>query len=528
MSDLFVKIEAFRLFHSDDHRSCDYVTESGATVELQLNDAPVSPLISTWGNAALYMLSLGGDDRLRIRIRPQGSDLYPVEASFRHLGDGRFERDGDDAAARAGVGMPEGFDLLGFGAPRFKLTLFRGYLSPILDVSAKVSERVRTHANTDKTGKWEIAKTDPSFDIIQKLEAPQEAHWLSSPPVDAPGTPPSYERRLVDPQSSLRIFELAGRPNVPGLVLVSLPKDLQPVLSEDDASLRLSFLMMVRPILGAYYVSDPYPYGMKYLWDAGLKYMGFLGLDPILSVYPNGTRFSGFRDHPRGDDGDDSSLQDVGLPFQIAAADKRGAAVMAMGRGASLGRFESADFVHRTLHEIYAWELRAQEIRLPPAELGPCAVCGFSSGNQLLATWLNSNAGRPFCDDVIREVYSIDAPAGTKALDQIVDASEAWAKRGTDGKAIRVYTQVPAHSKLSGFKPPQTPFPKPAFVTEQGDLRTLVCTPAEWLSAAAASLDPGWKKRWPGGYRGGDHEAHQIINSTVLVDAIRRSSFPSR
>jgi hypothetical protein len=161
-----------------------------------------------------------------------------------------------------------------------------------------------------------------------------------------------------------------------------------------------------------------------------------------------------------------------------------------------------------------------------PADLGPCAVAGFSSGNQLLATWLTSNSGKRFCDDVVHEVYSIDAPVGTGALDQIVDAAEAWSKRGGPGKAIRIYNQVGAHHKLNGFKSQNQPFPPPAYELSLDETRTVVCTPAEWLSAAAASLDPAFKKRWPAGYGGGDAKAHQIINSTVFVDAMRRSSFP--
>ncbi|HEX5047417.1 MAG TPA: hypothetical protein VFX89_09875 [Gammaproteobacteria bacterium] len=520
---LFIKVEAFRLFHSPDHRSCDYVQDHEVTVTLKLNGAEVPALIPTFGNAAMYSVALEVDDKLSVAIQPKTAEVYPVEAAFNYRGEGRFDRDAPTPAAVAGVALPEGFDLLGgvFPSP-FTMTIFRGFLPAVLDVSAKVRDTVRAHAGKGKQP-WRVFKNDPSFDIIAHLEQPAEAHWIAEPPVEQPGTPPRYELRTVDPQSNLRVFELAGSPKVPGLVLVSLPRDLEPVLFDTDLDKRLSCLLMLRPILGAYYVADKYPYGINYLWDAGLKYMGLLGLDPILQKYPDGSKHSGYRDHPADDD---SSLQHVGVPHQVAAGGRRAAVVMPMGFGASFGRFEDADFVHTVLHEIYAWELRTHELQIAPADLGPCAVSGFSSGNQLLATWLDKNKGRRFCDEVVREVYSIDAPIGTHALEQIVDAAEAWSRRGAPGKVIRAYNQAPAHNKLNGFKPEKMPFPRPAYELSIDATRTLVSTPAEWLSAAAAGMDPTFKKRWPGGYGGGDREAHQIINATMFVDALRRSSFP--
>src|SRR5262249_54289327 len=91
--------------------------------------------------------------------------------------------------------------------------------------------------------------------------------------------------------------------------------------------------------------------------------------------------------------------------------------------------------------------------------------------------WLNNNAGRRFADEVVRELYSIDAPIGTHALEQIVDAAEAWVKRGPSDKAIRVYNQAGVHSKLDGFKP-GTNFPRVPYEMSVGATRTVVATPA--------------------------------------------------
>jgi hypothetical protein len=488
--------------------------------------------MATFGHASLYLADLERDDLVRIRMAPPGDDLFPVEATFRYVGGGSFDRHEATAAAIAGVARPEGFELLK-GIPQpLVITLFRGFLPMIRDVGDKVRQAVRDAVKRESAAHkaaWQKAR-DPGFDILDVLQQPATAHWLADPPVAAPGTAPQYELQTVDPQAHLRVFEFApasGR-KVPGLIFASLPKDLKPALLDIDADQRLSFLLMVRPILGTYYASSPYPFGINHLWDAGLKYMGLLGLDPILQKYPDqpvGRRKkSGFRDEPT--DIDDSSLQHVGLMHQVAAGKKRVAVVMPLLRGGSLGRFADAEFWHRILHEIHSWELRANEFSVIPGEMGPCAIAGFSSGNQLLATWLNQNAGEHFCDEVIQEVYSIDAPVGTHALDQIVDAAQAWAQRGAADKAIRLYNQVGSHEKLAGFKPPGTSFPRAPFVSENGPLRTLVCTPAEWLNRAALDLDPDHRTLWPGGYLGGDKEAHQIINSTSFVDALRRSRFP--
>src|SRR5262249_22026307 len=168
---------------------------------------------------------------------------------------------------------------IGFLPEAFRMVLFRGFLPTILDVTTKVRDELRKQAIE---GSWKVAVEDPDFDIIEHLERAADAHWIADPPVDQPGGTLQYEEASVDPQTSLRVFELAGAPRVPGLVFVSLPRDLEPDLLEEDADKRLSCLLMLRPILGAYYAASPYPYGINYLWDAGLKYMGLLGLDPIL------------------------------------------------------------------------------------------------------------------------------------------------------------------------------------------------------------------------------------------------------
>jgi hypothetical protein len=169
-------------------------------------------------------------------------------------------------------------------------------------------------------------------------------------------------------------------------------------------------------------------------------------------------------------------------------------------------------------------------------------MAGFSSGNLLLAGVLNGNRGNRFVDGVVAEVYAMDPPpagglAG-KALDTVADAANAWLARGPGDRRFRLYSQEPAHPQFNAFKVraadrlPRPPFTQPE--NAAGDLndaagrrRFLVSMPAPAQSAAARALDPSFARRFPGGYGGGDREGHRITNQTMLVDALRRSGFPS-
>ncbi|WP_347988924.1 hypothetical protein [Methylomonas sp. AM2-LC] len=506
--EVFIQVQAFKLQHSHHHENCGYVTESQVNIIVKLNDTEIPALtIGTWGNAALYSFMANPDDFVDIYIDPKDRSLYNIEGNFVYKGQGRFDRNikysrQDQCAMFA---MPEGIDLLGSGAPRFILNLFRGFVTPFRLVNEQVKNIIHD--------------VYPSLDdVFETLEEPEDIYFLKPQPIDQTARAPDYERRTVDPAANVRCFRLS-KPfaSVPGVVFVSMPKDI-PVKIFDESTPGLSYLIMIHPFLGPYYNNDRYPTGLKHLWDVGLKYMGFQSFNPIISRYANGTGSN----HTKLD----SSREDMGLPHQAAAAGKKMAVVMPMNYGNSIGNFLSGQFAHSLLHDFYAWEMRAQEYYFDPDNIGPCAISGFSSGNGILADFLNHNAGDHFCNNLITELYSIDPPDLTHVLDQIVDAAESWKNRGIADKKFRIYTQLPFHDKLKHFNSPHQPWPHAPFAMENPDGHTMVSISAGAFSRAAAALDPEFKSRYQQGYTGGDGDAHRLLCQSALTDALRRSQFP--
>ncbi|MGH9902549.1 MAG: hypothetical protein ACRD68_12145, partial [Pyrinomonadaceae bacterium] len=458
---LFIQIATFRLRHTADHNGCAYTRKFGVEVKLSVNDQAVEPLAAILGIDATFSVTLAPNDRLRISIDPKDPDFHKIEGRFVHVEGGRFERAEDTPIARAEFPHPQGFDVLEFGPARLTLVVFQAYVSPLRDAT----DRARKVIKDQIMQKSRI----PDIDIIEKLEKAEDVHVVDFSPVDSPGAGLRFTKRRVDPAASVRCFEIASA-KVPKAMVTSWPKGVQPVFPEiDDGSDRLSILMMLHPFLGGYYAADPYPFGVRHLWDAGLKYMGYRTIDPIISQYSESERKLGYRKGPRDLVIDVLALynEEMGMPHQVAAAGKRAAVVMPINHGASIGKFNDANFAHTILHEFYAWGLRSEEMYLDPVNLGRSAVGGFSSGNQIMAGFLNANAGKVFCDEIIREVYSMDPPPLTKAIDQISDAANRWLKRGPADKKFRMYSQEPDHATFRQFKrqptdrTPRTPFVLP-------------------------------------------------------------------
>ena len=246
---------------------------------------------------------------------------------------------------------------------------------------------------------------------------------------------------------------------------------------------------MVHPILSNYYAPSKYPFGKQHLWDAGLKYFGYRGLDPLLLLYAGG-KARAWRDVM------DKGEEEMGLPHQMAAGGKRVAVVMPVNFGASIGKFADGDFLHTFCHDMGADGLRrptsirrrsvAGRWRASAAAIGFCNV-------------LNGNRGNRFIDGVVAEVYAMDPPPAVgaqKALDKICDAATAWLARAPGDRRFRLYTQQATHPKFDPFKVnPTDRLPRPAFVVPAsaatnpadpgGQRRTVVSTPATTLAAAA-------------------------------------------
>lgn len=511
MDGFLLHVSVLELRHSADHQQCAYARTTEAKVALAVNDAPAAPVLTTWGSDVAFGVTLAPDDRITITVTPVNPAFYPMEGGFVYEGEGRFRRRSDSSIERANFAPPQTIllDVTIPLVPAMNVTMFQCYLAPISDVTAKVGSILSAAAG--------------GADVIGQLQRPEDAHWIAFPAVDKAGGVPKYERRTIDPRASIRCFELAGHV-VPKLVMTTWPKSIDNVVSN------LPGLVMIHPYLSGYYASSVYPYGARHLWDAGLKYFGLRGLDPILS------RYAGGKAHPWKDTMDQAE-EEMGLPHQMAAGGKRAAVVMPVNLGASVGRFAEGDFLHTFLHDMNAWGLRSDEGYFDPFPLGRWAMAGFSSGNQILATILNGNAGNRFIDGVVAEIYGMDPPPGTHALDQIGDAATAWLDRGPGDRRFRIYTQEPWHQQFDRFKAsPKDRHPPPAFVLPEsarntaadphGLRRVVVSTPATSLTAAAQALDPGFKKRFPFGYGGGDKEGHRIVNQSMFVDAMRRSGLP--
>ena len=512
MDAFLFHVAVLELRHSDDHQSCGYGRTTNATVSVTVNAAPVAPVLTTFGSDLAFSAQLNPNDQVVLAVTPKTPDFHRIEGGFVYQGNGQFRRRAATPLERAGFAPPQSVQLdASFGLlPFINVALFQCYVSNLADVTAKVGGILSQAAG--------------GVDVIAQLEAPETNSWIRFPPVPGSGAPPQYESRTVDPRANIRCYELGGKV-IPKLVMTTWPRNIDNTLDG------LPGLIMHHPILSNYYASSRYPFGKQHLWDAGLKYFGFRGLDPILSVYAT-PKARAWRDVM------DKAEEEMGLPHQVSAGGKRAAVVMPVNLGGSIGRFADGDFVHTFLHEMNGHGLRSEEAYFDPPPLGRWALAGFSSGNQIMAKVLNGNRGNRFIDGVVAEVYAMDPPPGTKALDQISDAAGAWLARGPGDRRFRIYTQEPSHPKFAAFKAnPTDQLPRPAFVVPEsaagdpndagGKRRTVVSTPPGTLTVAAQAIDPGFRRRFPGGYRGGDKEGHRIVNQTMIVDAMRRSGFPS-
>jgi hypothetical protein len=166
------------------------------------------------------------------------------------------------------------------------------------------------------------------------------------------------------------------------------------------------------------------------------------------------------------------------------------------------------------LEEILAHLFHSAGMFVEPG-LGRVALAGFSSGNLLVMRFLEKNAGTPFLDKVLKEVYKFDVPSSQ--MPKFEQVASAWLSSGDSAtKMLRMYTQQdhPAEfGKLLGV----STLPGPYVINDASGQRTAAfLSTASWLQVASGQMQSAFDFRI----------VHQLIAETCLVDASRRSGFP--
>ncbi|MEO8448204.1 MAG: hypothetical protein ABI647_00350, partial [Gemmatimonadota bacterium] len=246
MDVFLLHVAVLELRHSSDHQSCGYGRTTEATVSVKVNDAAIAPVLTTFGSDFAFSSPLNPEDRLTITVTPKNPDFHVIDGGFVYQGDGQFRRRADTPIERAGFAPPQSiqFDVT-LGLVPLNAALFQCYVSNLADVTTKVAGI--------------LSKAAGGVDVIAQLEAAENNHWIRPTPVPNAGSPPQYEVRQVDPRANIRCYEIGGKV-IPKLVMTTWPKNV------DNAVSALPGLVMVHPILSAYYASSKYPFGKQHLW----------------------------------------------------------------------------------------------------------------------------------------------------------------------------------------------------------------------------------------------------------------------
>ena len=111
-----------------------------------------------------------------------------------------------------------------------------------------------------------------------------------------------------------------------------------------------------------------------------------------------------------------------------------------------IGALMNGDAMLAALSEIAAYMFRRKGIFRSPG-VGRTALGAFSSGNNLVTSFLAANQRRPFCTSTLKEVYMFDAPMGLgpsrgTGMNRWVREVLAWLASGPSAeKRARAYVQ---------------------------------------------------------------------------------------
>jgi hypothetical protein len=209
--------------------------------------------------------------------------------------------------------------------------------------------------------------------------------------------------------------------------------------------------------------NKPYPFNWDYMMFGAYHISNYV-IDPFYLHSPGGQPFA------------------KGLAYQIAASGKRIALVAPLpSMEKQHGSFkEDVSFVEELLEEISGHISRRLGHYFSTVRHGRVAMATVSAGHTDLAEFLSKHIDKPFCRDVLSELYFCDPRNGDGAVAEAnVNLARTWASRGSAVKMIRLYNSAfsGGHTKLVGNVPAEP------FCITSGNHTASACANGVWEDA---------------------------------------------
>jgi hypothetical protein len=343
---------------------------------------------------------------------------------------------------------------------------------------------------------------------------PAATRFVSSPPVDA-GAIKVDAASTVDPDTTDLVFHIKGF-KTPQLIAMCWPNAFgfpmgtasaatggggaaPTFLQAAPAPFLIFFHAQHGQNMPSFYTNgSPWPFGWDLLFFGLYHYLIYSG-DVI------------------------QSWGSLGLPIQARHANKNCVVIVPQNKFGSHGpadeiiEFNDPDLVQEILEEIQVHMYFRAGKKFTRPSIGRTAAGSMSNGNVLLTQFLNTKAGKPFLNNILREVYVFDPNGSDDALNAApVDAALSWAKTGPSDKMIRYFAQKahPVHTRLLGAAPPTGDFVKDG---TNANFTGGVISSTAWLAVGALDSNGQAQADW--------QVAHQLIPGMFLSYAFSKSGF---
>jgi hypothetical protein len=450
-------------------------TASGVDISVKVNGQP-----ATLDFSSVQLPPAPRPLPVEVTLTPQGSHLFPVTGTFEYSGGGRLVP--LDAGARPPNFRPVRAVSIEDGSAVMSLI---GYVSRLRDVTASTIQLLSSAPDR---------RTDqPDLTTTGTLDSVGYVRTLSDPPIQG-GQLVFDGPSEIAPEADLLILELAVDP-APKLLAVTCPRSLLSSPQQVTPVAPLPVLLYFHSTAGQNFpdfYGGSYPFSYDFIQFGLIKYLFH---EP--DVEPLG-RWGG-----------------KGMPYQMKAGGAQAVYVLPLNKPFDeVGVMIDATSTQEILEEVVAFLYRSSGMFVEPG-LGRVALAGFSSGNLLVTRFLEKNAGTPFLDNVLKEVYNFDIPANQ--MPKFERAASAWLGSGdTSTKMLRMYTQQDHPTEFRKLLSVSTPAP-PFVVNDAAGLRTAMCAPGPtWFALASGQMQSPFDFQ----------VVHQLIAETCLTDAMRRSGFP--